>query len=137
MLSIADRNKEVLLPYLKTLSQLGYEFVATPGTCEYIKRQGVECLEVAKLMDDREENIVEALKDESIKMVFNTPKNTGESKSDGEVIRNHAIAYGIPCFTRKENIKAVMEAIIGTRSYGNGELSPLSLQESHIKGGLL
>ncbi len=137
MLSIADRNKEILLPYLKTLRQLGYEFVATPGTCEYIKRQGIECLEVAKLMDNTEENIVEALKDESIKMVFNTPKNTGDSKSDGEVIRNHAIAYGIPCFTRKENIKAVMEAIIGTRSYGNGELAPLSLQESHIEGGLL
>ncbi len=137
MLSIADRNKEVLLPYLKTLSQLGYEFVATPGTCEYIKRQGVDCLEVAKLMDDTEENIVEALKDDQIKMVFNTPKNTGESKSDGEVIRNHAIAYGIPCFTRKENIRAVMEAIIGTKSYGTGELSPLSLQDSHVDGGLL
>jgi carbamoyl-phosphate synthase large subunit len=88
-------------------------------------------------MDGKEENIVEALKDESIRMVFNTPKNTGASKSDGEIIRNNAIAYGIPCFTRKENIKAVMEALIGTKSYGDGELHPLSLQTAHTPGGLL
>jgi len=137
MISLADKNKETLLPYLKTLKQLNYSFIATPGTCEYITRQGIECEKVAKLMDGKEENIVEALKDTSIRMVFNTPKNTGESKSDGEIIRNNAIAYGIPCFTRKENIKAVMEAIIGTKAYGDGELTPLSLQEAHVAGGLL
>lgn len=136
MISLADKNKEILLPYLKTLKQLGLSFIATPGTAEYIERQGIPCEKVAKLMDGREENIVDALKDESIRMVFNTPKNTGESKSDGEIIRNNAIAYGIPCFTRKENIKAVMEAIIGTKAYGDGELSPLSLQEAHKEGGL-
>jgi carbamoyl-phosphate synthase large subunit len=136
LISLADKNKEILLPYLKTLSSIGFDFIATPGTAEYIRRQGTPCESVAKLMDGKEENIVEALKDDSIKMVFNTPKNTGESKSDGEIIRNHAIAYGIPCFTRKENIKAVMEALIGTKASGDGELSPLSLQEAHADKGL-
>ncbi|MCR9203682.1 MAG: carbamoyl-phosphate synthase large subunit, partial [Halobacteriovoraceae bacterium] len=107
LISLADKNKEILLPYLKTLGQIGLTFIATPGTAEYIKRQGIPCETVAKLMDGKEENIVDALKDDSIRMVFNTPKNTGASKSDGEIIRNNAIAYGIPCFTRKENIKAV------------------------------
>jgi carbamoyl-phosphate synthase large subunit len=137
LISLADKNKEILLPYLKTLGNLGYQFIGTPGTSEYIQRQGIKCESVAKLMDGKEENIVEALKDESIRMVFNTPKNTGASKSDGEIIRNSAIAYGIPCFTRKENIKAVMEALIGTKSYGDGELHPLSLQVAHTPGGLL
>ena len=136
LISLADKNKEILLPYLKTLGNLGYQFIGTPGTSEYIQRQGIQCETVAKLMDGKEENIVEALKDESIRMVFNTPKNTGASKSDGEIIRNNAIAYGIPCFTRKENIKAVMEALIGTKSYGDGELHPLSLQTAHTPGGL-
>lgn len=136
MISLADKNKEVLLPYLKPLNGIGIEFVATPGTAEYIRRQGIPCESVAKLMDEREENIVEALKDSSIRMVFNTPKNTGKSKSDGEIIRNHAIAHGIPCFTRKENIKAVMEALIGTKASGDGTLSPLSLQDAHNDKGL-
>jgi carbamoyl-phosphate synthase large subunit len=137
LVSIADKNKEILLPYLKPLSSLGFKFVATPGTSEYILRQGIECQEVAKIVEEKEENIIEALKDDSIRMVFNTPKNTGESKSDGEIIRNNAIAYGIPCFTRKENIRAVMEAIIGTKSYGGGDITPLCLQAAHAPGGLL
>lgn len=131
LISLADKNKEIILPYLKPLSQLGLSFIATPGTAEYIQRQGISCDVVAKLTDEDENNIVNVLKDNNIRMVFNTPKNTGASKSDGEIIRNNAIAYGIPCFTRKENIKAVMEAVIGTKSYGDGELHPFSLQTAH------
>lgn len=131
LISLADKNKESLLPYLKSLKHLGYNFIATPGTAEYIERQGLDCNIVAKLMDDKESNIVETLKYQDIKMVFNTPNNTGASKSDGEVIRNNAIAQAIPCFTRVENIKAVVESIIGTKSHGNGVLEPMALQDAH------
>ena len=59
-------------------------------------------------------------------MVFNTPDNMGASKSDGEVIRNTAISYGVPTFTREENIKAVIESVLGSFEH---DLIPLSLQE--------
>jgi carbamoyl-phosphate synthase large subunit len=137
LISLADKNKDILLPYLKSLHHIGYTFIATPGSCEYITRQGVPCEEVDKLMDNQDTNIVEVLKYQDIKMVFNTPNNTGASKTDGEIIRNNAIAQGIPCFTRKENIKAVIESIIGTKSPGNNELTPLALQDAHIYGGTL
>lgn len=131
MLSLADRNKEVLLPYLKTLHAMGMSFIATSGTCDYIKKQGVPCEKVAKIGEDGT-TIVEALKDSKMMMVFNTPMNKGDSKSDGEVIRNTAILYGIPCFTRKENIKAVMEALIGSFNGKDNELHPLALQEMKL-----
>jgi carbamoyl-phosphate synthase large subunit len=131
LISLADKNKESILPYLKSLQHLGYSFIATPGTAEYIERQGLKCEIVAKLMDDKESNIVETLKYQDIKMVFNTPNNTGASKSDGEIIRNNAIAQAIPCFTRVENIKAVVESLIGTKSHGDGLFDPLALQDAH------
>ena len=59
-------------------------------------------------------------------MVFNTPENMGDSKSDGEVIRNTAISYGVPTFTREENIKAVTEALLGSFEQ---DLIPVSVQE--------
>lgn len=130
MLSLADSNKEILLPYLKALKQLGYEFVATAGTCQFIKQQGIECVKVAKIDEDGI-TIVEALKDEAIAMVFNTPINQGHSKSDGEIIRNTAILYGIPCFTRPENITAVMASIIGSKNGDHKGLQPVSLQTIH------
>ena len=125
LMSLADHTKDQILPYLKSLYKIGFTFVATRGTCEYIKKQGLPCEQVKKI-DEGGLTILEALKDEKMKMVFNTPQNQGQSQNDGEHIRNSAIQYAIPCFTRPENIRAVAEALIGTHE---SEVLPLALQE--------
>lgn len=130
LISVADPHKEVILPYLKQFHQMGYSFMATQGTCHYIKKQGLPCALVAKI-NEPGLTIVEALKDDQIVMVFNTPMNQGHSKSDGEIIRNTAIQYGIPCFTRPENIRAVMQSLVGSGLLQEGGLTPVSLQELH------
>jgi carbamoyl-phosphate synthase large subunit len=125
LISLADNTKDTILPYIKSLFKIGFTFVATRGTCEYIKKQGIAC-ELVKKIDEDGLNILEVLKDESMKMVFNTPQNQGQSQNDGEHIRNSAIQYAIPCFTRPENIRAVAEALIGTHG---SEINPLALQD--------
>jgi len=70
---------------------------------------------------------MEAIKEKNIRIVFNTPNEITYSKSDGELIRNTAISFAIPCFTRDENIKAVIECLLGTHG---AELKPLALQEA-------
>jgi carbamoyl-phosphate synthase large subunit len=129
LISVSDLHKEIILPYLKHFHRMGYELMATSGTCQFIQKQGLPCTFVAKI-NEAGVTIVEALKDEKIVMVFNTPMNQGYSKSDGEIIRNTAIQYGIPCFTRPENIKAVMQSLIGSGLLETG-LTPISLQELH------
>ena len=124
-MSLADQSKEMILPYLKSLHRIGFQFIATRGTCDYIKKQGIPC-ELVNKLDEKGLTILEALKDENMKMVFNTPQNQGQSQNDGEHIRNSAIQYAIPCFTRPENIKAVVEALIGTNDM---TITPLALQE--------
>lgn len=128
LISLSDRSKELILPYLKQLQQNGYEFLATHGTCAYIRKQGLSCTKVAKIEEEEGLKLLDALKDEAIVMVFNTPENMGASKSDGEIIRNTAISYGVPTFTREENIKAVCGALLGTFKQ---EVRPISLQELH------
>lgn len=125
LLSLADQTKEMIIPYIKSLHRIGYQFVATRGTYDYIKKQGIAC-ELVNRLDEGGRTILDALKDESMKMVFNTPQNQGQSQNDGEHIRNSAIQYAIPCFTRPENIKAVIEALIGTHQL---DITPLALQE--------
>ncbi len=128
LISLSDKHKNILLPYLKSMHQMGYEFVATSGTHRYIKKQGIPCEEVTKISKDTHggRSLLEVLKDEKLKMVLNTPSNQGTSKSEGEQIRNTAIAYGVPCFTRAENIRAVIESLI---NYKESRMAPLSLQE--------
>lgn len=127
LMSLADPTKEAILPYLKSLHKMGFSFVATSGTAEYIKKQGIPCEIVSKIDESGNGiSIIDILKDESMKMVFNTPQNQGQSQSDGEHIRNSAISYAIPCFTRIENIKAIIESLVGTH---NTSIQPISLQE--------
>ncbi len=128
LMSLADSSKDTVLPYLKSLHRIGFTFIATKGTSEYIQKQGIPC-ETVKKINEGGITILEALKDESMKMVFNTPQNQGQSQNDGEHIRNSAIQYAIPCFTRPENIRAVAEALIGT---DNSEILPLALQEMSL-----
>jgi carbamoyl-phosphate synthase large subunit len=125
MMSLTDTSKFIILPYLKQLHKLGFAFYATKGTSQYIKKQGYPCTQIAKINEEGI-SLLSILQDEQIKMVFNTPMEKTPSKSDGEIIRNTAIQYGIPCFTRIENIKAVTESLIGTLG---SELTPISLQD--------
>jgi carbamoyl-phosphate synthase large subunit len=126
LMSLADPTKELILPYLKSLHRIGFTFVATKGTAAYIQKQGIPCEIVSKIDENNGTSIIDILKDESMTMVFNTPQDQGQSQSDGEHIRNSAIQYAIPCFTRIENIKAIVESIIGTH---DSLIMPLSLQE--------
>ncbi len=131
LISIADTHKAEILPDFKIFHEMGYSFLGTSGSVKALATLGIPCSKVAKL-DEEGLTIVEALKDDQIVMVFNTPMNQGHSKSDGEIIRNTAIQYGIPCFTRPENIKAVMQALIGSyQADPNAGLTPKSLQEIH------
>lgn len=129
LMSLADSSKEMILPYLKSLHKIGYQFIATSGTCDYIKKQGLPC-ELVKRINEEGMTILEALKDENMKMVFNTPNNQSQSQNDGEHIRNSAIQYAIPCFTRPENIRAIAASLIGTVDL---EIIPLALQEMNLR----
>ncbi len=128
LLSLADQTKEILTPYIKSLFDIGFVFVATQGTCDFLKKHNIPC-ELVKRIDEGGLTILEVLKDEKMRLVFNTPQNQGKSQNDGEHIRNSAIQYAIPCFTRLENIKAVAESLIGTHTQ---KISPLALQDIKI-----
>ncbi|EQC50971.1 carbamoyl-phosphate synthase large subunit [Bacteriovorax sp. DB6_IX] len=129
LISLADKSKEILKEYLGGLHELGFEFVATKGSCRYIIEQGYKCQLVNKIADEKDgASMLDAIKDEDLVMVLNTPLNMGRSKSDGEYIRNVAIQYGVPCFTREENVQAIVESIL---SYHTQKMAPVALQEMH------
>ncbi|MFZ9000712.1 MAG: carbamoyl-phosphate synthase large subunit [Bacteriovoracaceae bacterium] len=133
LLSLSDLSKPMIIPYLKNFTQLGYKLYATGGTQRFIQKQGIPCELVNKINRPEQEglNLVDLLKDDELKFVLNTPLDKGTSKSDGEYIRNTAIAHGKPCFTREENIKAILESLIGSQ---NKEMNPISLQDLHNIG---
>lgn len=127
LVSLAHDDKKVLISDLKKLHQEGIRFMATEGTYHMIIANQMTCELVDKIdIDGHAISMISAIKDPDLIAVFNTPMNKGKSKNHGELIRNNAISYGVPCFTRVENIKAVCKSIIAGRK---NELAPVALQE--------
>lgn len=126
LFSLTDKSKSLVTPFLKAFLRKGYKIYATKGTADYFKRSGIACDEVGKIG----EGLVQFLQDPELAMVCNTPENLGKSKSDGEYIRNLSITHGVPCFTRVENIKAILEALT---HLDFNHFMPLSLQNAHFK----
>lgn len=133
LLSIADEHKTILLPFLDGLLKRGYSFIATPGTAKFIQERNLPCSTVRHIYEKNEATIVDILKDPEIVLVINTPMNQGRSQSDGETIRNTAIQYALPCFTRPENIKAILSALCATDI---GAINPVALQNTVLKNRL-
>ena len=131
LMSFNDQTKEVIHPYLNALKQLGYEFYATTGTRQYIEKQSIACNLVRKIHEKQTTgpDMLEIINYKDLRMVLNTPTSTGISASDGKEIRDAAINRQIPCFTRVENIKALIESLIASRQSSLPELEPIALQE--------
>ena len=114
LLSIADRDKE-LLPRLATaLKAAGYALAATPGTRVALERAGFDARPVAKLGEAAAEGevpILELIAEGEVRLVVNTPTPRSGAVRDAAEIRLAATAEGILCLTAIETAVAAAEAL--------------------------
>jgi carbamoyl-phosphate synthase large subunit len=124
-LSVHDRDKPGLLPVAQRLTGLGFELVATSGTADYLRGQGLEVRTVRKVHDQERPHVVDHLINGEIALVINTPLGRESFEDDG-VIRRTALKYDIPCITTLSGAMAAAEGIAALRKDG---LNVRSLQE--------
>ena len=129
--SVSDRDKRaIILPVLR-LQQLGYTIVATAGTAEVLKRNGIEAGIVRKYSekdDAADESIVELIRDEKVHVVINTPGGR-TARADGYEIRAAAVAADLPLFTTI----AELSAAVGSLEAVQTGFDVTSLQEYAIR----
>ena len=109
LLTVKASDKRPIVSEARTLSQLGYELVATGGTWNALRAAGLPVEHINKLHEGRP-HIVDAIKNGEIDMVFNTPTG-GSTRHDDTYIRSTAISQGIPCVTTLAGIRAVVSAL--------------------------
>jgi carbamoyl-phosphate synthase large subunit len=114
LLSIADRDKD-LLPRLATaLKAAGYALAATPGTRAALERAGFDARPVAKLGEapaDGEVLILDLIAEGDVRLVVNTPTPRSGAVRDASEIRLAATSEGILCLTAIETAVAAAEAL--------------------------
>jgi carbamoyl-phosphate synthase large subunit len=131
--SVANVDKRHLIFPIKRLADLGYEILATAGTAEVLRRNGVETTVVRKHSEgpgvNGEPTIVGRILSGEVKLVVNTPHGTskgGSPRMDGYEIRTAAILTNIPCITTIQGLGAAVQGIEAVRA---GDIGVRSLQD--------
>jgi carbamoyl-phosphate synthase large subunit len=139
--SVANRDKRAMIFPVKRLADLGFEILATEGTAEVLRRNGVHAKIVRKHSagpgPDGEPTIVRRILDGEIDLIVNTPFGSpGQSgpRLDGYEIRTAAVLRGVPCLTTVQGLGA---AVQGIEAITAGNVGVRSLQEhaEHLRGG--
>jgi carbamoyl-phosphate synthase large subunit len=131
--SVANRDKRSLVFPVKRLADLGFRVLATAGTAEMLRRNGIPCEEVRKHFEEPSgahplRSAVDAIRAGEVNMVINTPYGNSGPRIDGYEIRSAAVAMNIPCVTTVQGASAAVQGIeAGIR----GDIGVMSLQELH------
>ncbi|WP_377268224.1 carbamoyl-phosphate synthase large subunit [Peterkaempfera sp. SMS 1(5)a] len=127
--SVANRDKRSLVFPARALVELGFELLATSGTAEVLRRNGIPSAIVRKHSEGEgpggERTIVQLIHDGAVDLIINTPFGTG-GRLDGYEIRTAAIARGVPCLT---TVQAMGAAVQGIDALTRGDVGVMSLQE--------
>jgi len=137
--SVANRDKRNMIFPIKVLAEHGFEILATQGTAEVLRRNGVAATVVRKHFEGAgphgEKTTVQLILDGEVQLVVNTPHGSTSGSSvrlDGYEIRTAAIRANIPCVTTIQGLGAAVQGIEAVR---RGDIGVRSLQDWARHGG--
>ena len=109
--TIADKDKEEALPYIRRFYNLGFNIQATEGTAKFLKEHGIRTHVLHKISDGSDE-IPEALRQGYIAYVINTSDIGSENQlSDGYKIRCCATENNVTIFTALDTVKVLLDVL--------------------------
>ena len=127
--SLANRDKRAAILPIKRLADLGFRIVATQGTADVLRRNGIEVEVLRKQHEGRGADgtptTVDVILAGGIDLIINTPYGVGP-RVDGYEIRTAAVTMGIPCVTTVQGLSA---AVQGIDALVSTDLGVRSLQE--------
>ena len=128
-ISVQDRDKANAVAVAKGLVDLGFEVLATRGTHDFLRAQGIAVDRINKVREGRP-HCVDRILDGGIHLVINTTAGA-EAIKDSFPIRRNALLKGIPYYTTMSAARAAVGAIAELRA---GKMRVRSLQEYQADG---
>jgi len=121
--SVRDKDKERILPSLKSLSELGFKLIATSGTLRYLKEHDLPAEKINKVLEGRP-HIVDAITNGEVQLVFNTTEGA-QALADSRSLRRAALLHKVPYYT---TLSGAVAAAQGIKAYLAGDLEVRALQ---------
>jgi carbamoyl-phosphate synthase large subunit len=110
LVTVADKDKQEVVPIIEGFHWLGYDLVATRGTAALIRSLGIDVREIGKLSEGTEE-ILKVIRSGRCAAVVNTPTLGKTVDRDGFLIRRAAVEARVPCLTSLDTALAVVQAL--------------------------
>jgi carbamoyl-phosphate synthase large subunit len=122
--SVRDVDKPRILATVRQLHALGFKIQATGGTTRYLQSEGVPAVKINKVSEGRP-HIVDAIKNGSIQLVFNTTEGA-QALADSKPLRRAALLHKTPYYT---TLAGSIAAAQGVKAYIGGDLEVRALQD--------
>ncbi|WP_151523246.1 carbamoyl-phosphate synthase large subunit [Serinicoccus kebangsaanensis] len=127
--SVANRDKRSMIFPVKRLVDLGFSVLATEGTADVLRRNGIPAEVVHKHSEARADGSVRTIVDRisggEVDMVINTPSGR-DARADGYAIRAATTSLDKPIIT---TVQQLAVAVLGIEAMRAGPLSVAPLQE--------
>jgi len=120
--SVKDSDKPAIVGAARTLGEMGFTVMATRGTAAHLSATGLDVMVVNKVLEGRPD-IVDAMKNGEVQLVFNTTEGT-QALDDSFTLRRTALLAHIPYYTTVAGAGAAVQAI-ATLKTGTLEVAPL------------
>lgn len=125
-ISVRKEDREKVLPVAKKLSEMGFRLLATDGTAEFLRSNGIEAEVVLKVSQGRP-NVIDRIINREIDFIINTPSGK-RGKTEGYMIRRAAVDYGVPYIT---TVSGAIAAVKGIEAMRRAKMTIKSIQEYH------
>ncbi|PCI56936.1 MAG: carbamoyl phosphate synthase large subunit [Alphaproteobacteria bacterium] len=109
-ISVKDEDKDALLPLAKELADIGFDIVATGGTCRFLNEHSIKANHINKVMEGQP-HVIDSIINGDINLVINTTTKSTQAVSDSSSIRRMALMNKIPYYTLITAATATVKAI--------------------------
>ncbi|MGA8602304.1 MAG: hypothetical protein WB663_13060, partial [Beijerinckiaceae bacterium] len=123
-ISVRDSDKPRVVDAARLLADLGFTLTATGGTARFLQERGLSTAKVNKVSEGRP-NVVDAIKNGSIQLVFNTTEGA-QALTDSRSLRRAALLHKVPYYT---TLAGAIAAAHGIKAYIAGDLEVRALQD--------
>ncbi|MDX9778258.1 MAG: carbamoyl-phosphate synthase (glutamine-hydrolyzing) large subunit [bacterium] len=105
-------SKAEMLEGLKKLQSKGVRFYATGGTADFLMRHDIPSTMLHWPLDKTQPNVLDILKNGTLDLVINIPKNYHEHELTNDyIIRRTAVDYAVPLITNRQLAMRLFEAL--------------------------
>jgi carbamoyl-phosphate synthase large subunit len=121
--SVRDGDKDRIVDAMRLLVDKGFRIIATSGTQRFLQEHGIQAERVFKVLEGRP-NIVDAIKNGEVQLVFNTTEGA-QALLDSKSLRRAALLHKVPYYT---TLSGAVAAVQGIKAYLEGDLEVRPLQ---------